>query len=172
MKRKATTIILAFIVVILLIVCCVSMLSFAKDVPVLAFDDIDSSFSIETYKDLLPQNMVLDYLLHDLNADGKEELVVAYYTVRNNETEALHGFSIWDPDYSCIAFSFDDSTLQYLHGSLSVNGRGNIELLLYNTNDEWDLEQIELHYSVVDGSQTIHALNGVRYTLELYDETN
>ena len=133
-------------------------------------DILDIPFSLESYKEILPENIVLDYLFCDLTSDGVDELIVAYYTASNMEIDNYHGFSIWDSTYSCVGFSFDDTTLQYLQGSLTVNSHGNIELLLYNTTDKWDVEKIELGYTVSDGKQVITALNGTRYTLELYSD--
>lgn len=127
--------------------------------------------SIEAYQLERPDQIILDYLYYDLDNDGREELIVSHYTAAGGEVESYNGLHIWNPEYPIrIDLAIEDGRLQYLRDSLCINDRGNIELLAYTTEDEWEIERLEISYSIVDGKQNVGLEGGVRYVLAPYAE--
>lgn len=129
--------------------------------------------TIEAYRAGCTDEIILDYLYHDFTGDGKDELVVAVYDTENNELTECARIVFWNPDYDyavVLSYGRDGEVVQYLRGSLCVNENGTIDASFYAGSSEWSFETVQFGYSIVDGVQTVGALDGKRFTLTPYVE--
>lgn len=129
--------------------------------------------TIEAYRAGCTDEIILDYLYHDFTGDGKDELVVAVYDTEDNELTECARIVFWNPDYDyavVLSYGRDGEVVQYLRGSLCVNENGTIDASFYAGSSEWSFETIQFGYSIVDGVQTVGALDGQRFTLTPYVE--
>lgn len=111
--------------------------------------------TIDAYKSAVINKIMLDYLVYDINDDGYDELVVAYYTLSDKEVTWCNGIDIWNPNYPCAAgIALADSS-QYLHHTLKINDDGKLEMCVYQPDAEWDVMRFEVRYEIIDGVRSV-----------------
>lgn len=132
--------------------------------------ELPRDISIDAYKSDLSDKIVLDYLMYDINNDGTEELIVAYYKVSDKEVQGYNGIDIWDSQNPfSIGIVLGESS-QYLHDTLKINNNGKVELCIYSPEDPWDIMRFEVHYEIIDGVQNTKLTNATLYSLAPYTE--